>query len=216
MSRKTAKNNQLPKKTKKTRRRIPARGVLWLIALLLMASGVVRIGGGTGAALAREVLAGAETPGVDTHGGEDTLTEASCAPPPDIAAILAQIQTREARVKAREAAMAEREQALHVAETTIAENLKALVAAETDLKATLALADSAAENDLARLTAVYENMKPKEASPLFAAMDPQFAAGFLARMRPDAAAAIMAGLEPEAAYTISVVLAGRNANVPTN
>jgi flagellar motility protein MotE (MotC chaperone) len=34
-------------------------------------------------------------------------------------------------------------------------------------------------------------------------------------MRPDAAAGIMAGLQPQTAYTISVVLAGRNAKVPT-
>jgi flagellar motility protein MotE (MotC chaperone) len=46
-------------------------------------------------------------------------------------------------------------------------------------------------------------------------MDPVFAAGFLGRMRSDAAAAILAGLPPELAYSISVVLAGRNASVPT-
>jgi flagellar motility protein MotE (MotC chaperone) len=34
-------------------------------------------------------------------------------------------------------------------------------------------------------------------------------------MRADAAAAILAGLAPDQAYSISVVLAGRNANVPT-
>lgn len=45
-------------------------------------------------------------------------------------------------------------------------------------------------------------------------MDPGFAAGFLGRMRPEAAAGIMTGLSPETAYTISVVLAGRNADVP--
>jgi flagellar motility protein MotE (MotC chaperone) len=34
-------------------------------------------------------------------------------------------------------------------------------------------------------------------------------------MRPEAAAAVMTDLEPEAAYTISAVLAGRNALAPT-
>ena len=46
------------------------------------------------------------------------------------------------------------------------------------------------------------------------AMEPDFAAGFLGRMRPDAAAAVMAGLTPETAYSISVILAGRNATAP--
>ena len=45
-------------------------------------------------------------------------------------------------------------------------------------------------------------------------MEPSFAAGFLARMRSDVAAGIMAGLKPETAYTISVILAGRNAKAP--
>jgi flagellar motility protein MotE (MotC chaperone) len=45
-------------------------------------------------------------------------------------------------------------------------------------------------------------------------MAPDFAAGFLAQMRPDAAAAVLSGLDPNKAYTISVVLAGRNALAP--
>ena len=49
----------------------------------------------------------------------------------------------------------------------------------------------------------------------FEEMTPEFAAGFMARMRPDTAAAVMAGLEPATAYSISVVIAGRNARVPT-
>ena len=59
-------------------------------------------------------------------------------------------------------------------------------------------------------------MNAKEASVLFEAMAPEFAAGFLGRMRADAAAAVMAGLEPETAYAISVLLAGRNAAVPSD
>ena len=54
------------------------------------------------------------------------------------------------------------------------------------------------------------------AALMFAVMDADFAAGFLARMKPEAAAAIMAGLDPKVAYTISAVLAGRNARAPRN
>ena len=95
------------------------------------------------------------------------------------------------------------------------QKLIALTQAEAALRDTIALADTAAESDLDRLTKVYENMKPKQAAALFEEMHPNFAAGFLGRMRPEAAAEIMAGLSPEAAHTFSVVMAGRNANVPT-
>ena len=63
-------------------------------------------------------------------------------------------------------ALADRRQALVVAETHINANLDALINAEAELAATMNLARSASENDLARLTTVYENMKPKEAVAL--------------------------------------------------
>ena len=96
----------------------------------------------------------------------------------------------------------------------MAEDLARLETAEAELRATISVANAAAETDIARLTSVYENMKAENAAPLFQQMEPSFAAGFLGRMRPDAAAAILATLDPELAYTISVVLAGRNADVP--
>lgn len=197
----------MTRKTDKPRHRRGTRGVLWIIALMLCGSAVVRLGGPVGHAIAGEVLARADEP----------ENPAPTAPPTgDIAIILSELQAREARLAERESALDARLQALAVAEEQISKNLSALQAAEEELAATMALADTAAEDDLSRLTAVYENMKPKEAAPLFETMDPQFAAGFLGRMRPDAAAAIMAGLEPNKAYAISVILAGRNAAVPTN
>jgi flagellar motility protein MotE (MotC chaperone) len=45
-------------------------------------------------------------------------------------------------------------------------------------------------------------------------MDPEFAAGFLSRMQPAAAAAVLAGMAPDSAYSISVLIAGRNALAP--
>lgn len=199
---------------KQRRRRLIGRGTLWLIAFLFLASGLLRLGGEAGLATARELAA--LTQGED-HGAIPPPGDlaALCGTEADIAEVLARLRDREARLAEREAALEDRLQVLAVAERQIQANLTALVQAETELEATMALADSAAEDDLARLTAVYENMKPREAAPLFEAMDPQFAAGFLGRMRPDAAAAIMAGLAPQTAYSFSVILAGRNASVPT-
>lgn len=188
-------------------RRNGKRGVLWVIVLMLTTSALLRLGGPVGHAVAAGVLARGE--------GEPTQISVPEVDP-NLAVVLEKLQEREARLSAREAALELRLQALAVAEEQISRNLEALTRAEEELAATMALADTAAEEDLTRLTAVYENMKPKEAAPLFEAMDPQFAAGFLGRMRPDAAASILAGLDPEAAYAVSVILAGRNASVPTN
>ncbi len=184
-------------------KRRKGRGTLHVVAGLLLGSAVLRLAAGPLPAAANQTVV-ANEPFAET-----TMSEA------ETASLLAAFQEREARIVSREAQVQERLQALRLAEVEIAEKMQALVAAEAALSATIAMADSAAETDLTQLSTVYENMKPKEAAAVFAEMPPQFAAGFLGLMRPDAAAAIMTELDPEVAYSFSVVLAGRNANVPT-
>ena len=187
------------------RRRRPGRGALVILALFLAASGALRVGSGLGEAFARTGT-GAEA--------EQPAAPLDCPLPP--AALLEALRAREAQIDARDAAAADRQAALNLAEEAITRRLEELREAEERLAATLNVADGAAEADLARLTEVYESMKPKVAAGLFSAMAPEFAAGFLGRMRPDAAAAILSGMDPNAAYTISALLASRHSEVPKN
>lgn len=132
----------------------------------------------------------------------------------EMSGLITALAEREAQVAKREKQLEMRLRALAVADEEIEKRLESLAATESALRATLSLADEASEKDILRLTSVYESMKPKDAAALFEQMAPNFAAGFLGRMRPDAAADVMAGLSPEVAYSISVILAGRNATVP--
>ena len=184
-------------------------GALLLISTFLLGSAVLRLGLEAGPALARETDAGEPHP-------SDAPVQQSMPKPSadDMQQLLNAMQKREEALRLREIQIEDRMMALKVADQAIETKLAAMIKAEQALSETLALADGAAEGDLARLTTVYEKMKPKEAAALFEEMDSGFAAGFLARMRPDAAAGIMAKLNPESAYTISVILAGRNATVP--
>ena len=191
-------------KAKSSRRRA-GRGALSLIAGVLVAGGFIRIGEGIGKVMALEAAPPEVTAGA--VGG-------TCAPDAGTAVLLAALQAREQRLSAHETALGERRQALGLVEKRVNGRLEELKTAEQELSATLALADKASEIDLAKLTTVYENMKPKDAALLFSVMDPDFAAGFLSRMRPESAAGVMAGLDPKAAYAVSAVLAGRNATVP--
>ncbi|MGB7322268.1 MAG: hypothetical protein WBC95_12725 [Albidovulum sp.] len=193
------------RKSGKTRR--PGRGALFLIAMLLGSSGVIRLGAGAGHALAKN-----EDPQMDTA----EVAPESCAPDGGALVMLEELRVRSDRLASREAQIQDRAQALTLAKAEIDEKIAALIAAEEKLAGTLTLADAAADKDVSQLVAVYEKMKPKDAALLFGEMDPEFAAGFLARMKADTAAQVMAGLDPKAAYTISVLLAGRNANAPRN
>lgn len=183
-------------------RRKRIRGSLLLIAGLFVASATIRFSDGIGLAFAAA--------------RDDSTSDTSCTSGEDTMALLRAVQERERKVMDRENALADRRQALDLVEKRVQERLASLVAAENELSKTVAIADKAAEQDVQRLVTVYENMKPKEAAPLFEAMAPDFAAGFLARMRPETAAAIMASLNPEIAYSISVIVAGRNARAPAN
>jgi flagellar motility protein MotE (MotC chaperone) len=185
------------------------RGALTLVAGLLISSGVLRIGHDAGQAWARSDAA------VDVSKLDPAPTAEACTSDEDMHKLLQSFRARETQIEAQENAIVERLQALKLADREVERKLVRLVAAEEELRATMALADTAAEGDIARLTKVYENMKPKQAAALFEEMTPEFAAGFLGRMRPEAAAGIMASLSPEAAHTFSVVLAGRNAGAPT-
>lgn len=187
--------------TKKTVRR---HGVLQVISSLLILSGLIRI-----------TVGGQEAFANSPAEAEFVQNEASIDSNAASEELIAALQARAERLNEREGKMADRQQALQVAELKIAEQLNVLRAAESSLAATMALADTASESDLEKLTIVYENMAPKDASALFEQMPPPFAAGFLGMMEPTAAAKIMAGLTPETAYSFSVMLAGRNALVPS-
>lgn len=180
------------------------RGALTAVVLLLLGSAGLRVAEhwGTARALASEV-----EPASPNAPAE--------AIRPDYDAILAALDAREALLAEREAALDMRLQAMALAERRLDEKLTELAQAEDALRATIALSETAAEDDLSQLTSVYENMGADAAAALFGQMTPEFAAGFLGRMRPDIAAGILAGLDPGTAYEISVILAGRNALAPT-
>ena len=74
---------------------------------------------------------------------------------------------------------------------------------------------SIANDDLLHLVGMYQTMKPKQAADIFNSMDPAFAAGFLREMNSDKAGLIMANMDPQNSYTISVIIAGRNAKYRT-
>ena len=183
---------------KRTRRQ-PGRGILGLLMLTFVASGAIRLGLGVNEAVANAPA---------------TSSEPLVCPEPPVA--LAEALTkREQRVAAQESALNDRLSALALAGQAIEARLVALTETEAKLSATLTMADGAAESDLARLTTVYEAMKPKDAAPLFEQMAPEFAAGFLGRMKPDAAAAILGGMSANKAYAVTILLASRNAGAPT-
>lgn len=184
------------------RQTIPIRNgiglVLLLLATLFFTAGLSRLSLGAVAAIAADPVSEPETVAPTENAGQ--LFEA--------------LRAREARLDEQERALAERAQELEAAQNSLRAQLADLQTAEERLTATLALTESAAENDLNRLTTVFEHMKPEQAAALFTTMEVEFAAGFFARLDPQFAGDVMAQLDPTLAYGISAVLAGRHAKTP--
>jgi flagellar motility protein MotE (MotC chaperone) len=197
---------------KKKPRKRASRGALIILAFVFILSAGARIVSGTGAAIARELT---ELSQAGSPTNLPSNASQQCETDETLAFLLDDLRAREALIEGQELELDRKMKAFELARSQISESMLALEQAESRLASTMSVAKDASEGDLAKLTAVYENMKPKEAAALFEQMSPDFAAGFLGRMRSDAAATIMAGLKPETAYSVSVILAGRNANAPS-
>lgn len=177
-----------------------------IILSCFLASAIIRISTG-GIALAEELTADTEVSPISTNLPQQ--------PVPEVGSLLESIRVRQEQLSKRETEIAERQFELDLVEQRIAKQLSVLRQAEQKLADTLAMADTAAENDLKQLTEVYEKMKAKNAAEIFGTMEVSFAAGFLSRMKAESAAGILSEMPPNVAYSISVVMAGKNANAPT-
>ena len=141
-------------------------------------------------------------------------TEPQCQTIKSLQEVLDNLRDREKNVMEAEARLKSTEVAQNFARDEIESRIIELTRVEDSLRSVLTIAKEAAEQDITKLIAVYESMKPKSAAALFQEMTPEFSAGFIARMKPEAAALIMTNLEPSVAHAVSVVMAGRNANAP--
>lgn len=146
---------------------------------------------------------------------QEEHAEVDCGPTESADVLLIAVQERSSQLDDQDRRISERMALLKIAEEEFSIRREELIEAEEKLSATLAIADNAAEKDLLRLTAVYENMKAKKAAELFDSMDSVFAAGFLIRMAPQSAADVLSAMDRDAAYSASVLMASRNVGAPT-
>ena len=119
------------------------------------------------------------------------------------------------RLNLRKTEMSEREVALEAIEAKLKVQMTTIEEANASLQAKIDNLKSIANDDLLHLVGMYQTMKPKQAADIFNSMDPAFAAGFLREMNSDKAGLIMANMDPQNSYTISVIIAGRNAKYRT-
>ncbi len=128
-------------------------------------------------------------------------------------ALLGAIRERSEALDARTVRVEDRIRVLEIIEKRVEERITELQKNKDALSSLVAFADEAAEQDIALLSKMYEQMKPKKAGEIFNKMDPTFAAGFLTEMNSESAALILTNMSTDKAYQTSMIIASRNAAV---
>lgn len=173
---------------------------LLVLATIFLASFLGRI-----AVLASEVT-GESAPSPDPQ--QDAKASYTCVD----GALATAVKDRIVALDTREENIAGRRSELKAYEKQIEKRLVELEDANMKLKANIETHQTARNNDIAKLAAIYEGMKPAQASEIINEMDPEFAAGLLASMNSEQAAQIVASIDSKRAYMISVMLANRTHN----
>ncbi len=128
-------------------------------------------------------------------------------------ALLLAIRERSKSLDAQTVRVEDRIRILEIIEKRVEDRLTELQKNNDELSSLIAFADEAAKQDIALLSKMYEQMKPKKAAEIFNKMDPTFAAGFLTEMNSESAALVLTNMTTDKAYEASMIIASRNAAV---
>ena len=125
--------------------------------------------------------------------------------------VLDVLQADRAKLTERLTAVTAREKTLETLEVKLKDQMAQIEAANDTLEARIELMETTANEDIDHLVKMYQVMKPKQAAEIFDSMDPAFAAGFLREMNSERAGMIMANMDSRKSYSISIIMAAKNA-----
>ena len=120
------------------------------------------------------------------------------------------VKKRLVSLEEEELSLSERKSELTAFQNHVENRLQELKVANETFSKSVAARESQRDADIAKLAAIYEGMKPAQASEIVGQMDPKFAAGLLSAMSNEQAAQIVAAMDSEKAYLVSVILANRS------
>ncbi len=109
----------------------------------------------------------------------------------------------------RETHISDREAELKTYEAQVDKRLAELEEANNKLQASIKIVQDARDEDIQKLAAIYEGMKPAQAGSIINEMDAKFAAGLISSMNSEQAAQVVANMDSQKAYLVSVILANR-------
>lgn len=136
---------------------------------------------------------------------------AGCGDIPEVVALVERLRIREDRIKKALAELDSKKAEIAAARATLTAELRRLKDAGPSISTSRTNTQRAVDADVARLVAVYEAMKPKEAAAVLSSLPANFSAELLMRVNPETGARIMAAIEPDKAAVLTTYMGARSA-----
>jgi flagellar motility protein MotE (MotC chaperone) len=128
--------------------------------------------------------------------------------------LLQQLSDRRAEIDKRAAALREQEVLLQATEQRIDEKIAKMQAIEQSIGEDVKKQDDREQERIKSLVRIYEQMKPKDAAPIFEQLDMPILVNVLEQMKERNASSILAAMDPAKAKAVTMVMADRRSQPP--
>lgn len=133
-----------------------------------------------------------------------------CTDVPEAVALAEELRDRALRIERYLETVEARKAELAQAQASLTSKLVELRAMKTGMQSRRNSTSAAVRDDIQRLIAVYDQMKPAEAAAILSKLPPNFAAEILIRLQPENGARIIASVEPQQAALLTTEMGARS------
>ncbi|WBU60210.1 MotE family protein [Paracoccus albus] len=136
---------------------------------------------------------------------------AGCGDVPEVVELVSRLTVREDRIAKALAALDRKRAGIEQSRAAITAELRRLKGKQGQATGSRTNKQKAVDDDIHRLVAVYEAMKPKDAAAVIDSLPPEFAAELLMRLSPESGARIIAAIDPQNAAILTAFMGARSA-----
>lgn len=176
---------------------MPRRGFLTFLSLLFLFGGATQF--------ASMVVARDAPEKAEAH-----PLIAGCENIPEAVTLAGYLDQRNDRLEKYLIELDEKQAAINAAEERLAGLLTEYHSGATSPAAKQAADSAAREDDIRRLIAIYDVMKPASAAGIFSKLPPDYAADILLRLGSESSAGVIAALDPETAAIVTAHMGARS------
>lgn len=141
---------------------------------------------------------------------EPTGLMRGCTDIPEAVALADSLQTRALRIERYMESLDAKKAEIAAAEESLRARVAELKAQKTGLQSRRNGTSAAVRDDIDRLVALYDQMKPAEAAAILTNLPSDFAAEILMRVNPETGARIIAAVEPRQAALLTAEMGARS------